>query len=285
MVQNPCSTAQRHLAHRAKKAVDTNVKAIESRIRYFQREEEKIWRDLEEVRRQAAKMEEGRGRRVLADQSIQQARELQTRQNRAKAAAAKSTGNEQLKRRQFQAMTEKALAGQEQRRTSQDILRQKRMQEDKVRLANYERAVTMQQKQLEAKLKINQEKAERIERMREAQELRRHEAELELQDAESRLPQLEAQELECLQRLQNSRIVTQTVLEELETSLGTRNSVTALLRSKQSKEHIDMGSGSFLEHSSLVDDTGVQEGSAEVGVWNMEVRDLPPPQCPTSLVR
>ena len=39
-------------ANRAKKAIERNRKAIENRIRYFQKEEEKIWRDLEEVRRQ-----------------------------------------------------------------------------------------------------------------------------------------------------------------------------------------------------------------------------------------
>lgn len=49
----PRSCAAGLQASRAKKAVQSNVKAIENRIRYFQREEAKIWRDLEEVRRQA----------------------------------------------------------------------------------------------------------------------------------------------------------------------------------------------------------------------------------------
>merc|ERR1740138_1958926 len=178
-----------HEANRAKKDRMANVKAIENRIRFFQREEEKIWRDLEEVRRQAATIEEGRSRTLekkTADRAIQQARELAVRQNRAKAAASKSTGNEQRKRNQFQSMREKAISGQEQRRTSQDILRQKRMQEDKNRLANYERAVAMQRSQLEAKLKANQEKSERIEQMRHAQETMRQEAELEVHESESR---------------------------------------------------------------------------------------------------
>jgi hypothetical protein len=277
------TSAARHLAHRAKKAVDVNAKAIESRIRYFQREEEKIWRDLEEVRRQAATIEEGRSRTLekkIADRTIQQERELMVRQNRARAAATKSTGQEQRKRNQFQAMKEKQIAGQEQRRTSQEILRQKRVAEDKARLANYERAVSAQRATLEAKLKINQEKVERIERMREAQEQARQDAELEVQDAESRLPELEAEELVCLQRLQNSRIVTQSVLEELETSLGSRNSVTSLLRSKQ-KDHIDMGNGSFLAHSSLAEEADEGGAMSQLGQdsteWNMEVRDLPPP--------
>merc|ERR1719414_2449992 len=112
-------------------------------------------------------------------------------------------------------------------------MRQKRMQEAQVRLKNSERAVAIQRAQLEARLKLNQERAVKLERLREEQEAERQQAENEVQEAESRLPELEAEEMVCLQRLQNSRIVTQSVLEELETSLGSQSSVTNLLRQKQ----------------------------------------------------
>merc|ERR550537_1157107 len=76
--------------------------------------------------------------------------------------------------------------------------------------------------------------------MREQQEQHRLLAENEVAEAESKLPDLEAQEMVCLQRLQNSRIVTQSVLEELESSLGAKSSVTTLLRQKQrGQEHLD----------------------------------------------
>lgn len=225
-----------HESFRAKKKVEDNCKMIENRIRYFQREEEKIWRDLEEVRRQAAMIEDGRSRKIeknLADRTIQQERELALRQNRARAAANRNSGTEVKKRNALLSMREKQIAGEEQRRISQDILRQKRMQETQSRLANSERAVAIQRAQLESRLKANQEKAMRIERLKQEQELERQMAEAEVGDMEDRLPQLEAEEMLCLQRLQNSRIVTQSVLEELESSLGKRSSVTTLLRSKQ----------------------------------------------------
>jgi hypothetical protein len=225
-----------HESFRAKKKVEDNCKMIENRIRYFQREEEKIWRDLEEVRRQAAMIEDGRSRKIeknLADRTIQQERELVYRQNQARAAQNRGSGIEVKKRNALLSMKEKQIAGEEQRRTSQDILRQKRMQETQSRLANSERAVAIQRAQLESRLKANQEKAMRIERLKQEQELERQMAEAEVGDMEERLPQLEAEEMLCLQRLQNSRIVTQSVLEELESSLGKRSSVTTLLRSKQ----------------------------------------------------
>mmetsp|Transcript_4968 Transcript_4968/g.11376 ORF Transcript_4968/g.11376 Transcript_4968/m.11376 type:complete len:91 (+) Transcript_4968:87-359(+) len=45
--------------------------------------------------------------------------------------------------------------------------------------------------------------------------------------------------MECLQRLQNSRRISQSVLQELETSLGARSPVATLLRAKQ-KDQLDL---------------------------------------------
>lgn len=241
--QEPALATSVHEANRVKKAVESNVKAIENRIRFFQREEEKIWRDLEEVRRQAATIEEGRSRTLekkLADRTIQQARSLVLEQNRARAAGQKQQGVDQRKRNQFVQMREKQIQGQEQRRISQDISRQKKMNEAQVRLQNSERAVAIQRQQLEARLQVNEERAKKLEFLRAEQYQDRAMAEIEVQEVESKLPALEAEEMVCLQRLQNSRIVTQSVLEELETSLGSRSSVTNLLRQKQ-RQQADLG--------------------------------------------
>eukprot|EP00927_Polykrikos_kofoidii_P074537 TRINITY_DN70537_c0_g1_i1.p1 TRINITY_DN70537_c0_g1~~TRINITY_DN70537_c0_g1_i1.p1 ORF type:complete len:364 (+),score=109.20 TRINITY_DN70537_c0_g1_i1:77-1093(+) len=232
-----------HEANRVKKAAETNVKAIENRIRFFQREELKIWRDLEEVRRQAATIEEGRARTLekkMAHRTIEEAKAASKMENAAKAAVMKKTITEQRRQNQAASMQLKRQVGDEQRRASQDILRQKRMNEAKQRLQNSERAVAIQRQQLEAKLKINQERSEKLDQLRDQQEAERIAAELEVQEVESRLPALEVEEMVCLQRLQNSRIVTQSVLEELESSLGTRSSVASLLRAKsKQQEHLD----------------------------------------------
>jgi len=241
-VDRPYS-ASVHDTHRAKKAVESNVNAIQNRIRFFQREEEKIWRDLEEVRRQAATIEEGRSRTLekkLADRTIQQARSLALEQNRVRATGQKTAGVEQRKRNQFAQIREKQIQGQDQRRISQDLARQKKMDDAQVRLQNSERAVAIQRQQLDARLKINQERSLKLDRLRIEHENERQQAELDVQDVESKIPALEAEEMVCLQRLQNSRIVTQSVLEELETSLGSRSSITNLLRQKQ-RQQADLG--------------------------------------------
>mmetsp|Transcript_17124 Transcript_17124/g.38693 ORF Transcript_17124/g.38693 Transcript_17124/m.38693 type:complete len:329 (-) Transcript_17124:119-1105(-) len=230
-----------HEASRAKKAIDRNRKAIENRIRYFQKEEEKIWRDLEEVRRQAAAIEEGRSRTIekkLADRAIQQEKELLLQQNRVRAAQNRVTVSDFRKQQQFETMREKQVSAQAQRESSQAILKQKRLVDMEMRRMNSERAALIQISQKEARPRASQERAARLERMREFQEYERQQAEQEVLEAESTLPELEEQELICLQRLQNSRVVTQSVLEELETRLGAQSSVATLLRSKQGVDSV-----------------------------------------------
>eukprot|EP00929_Paragymnodinium_shiwhaense_P070331 TRINITY_DN35626_c0_g1_i1.p1 TRINITY_DN35626_c0_g1~~TRINITY_DN35626_c0_g1_i1.p1 ORF type:complete len:330 (+),score=103.91 TRINITY_DN35626_c0_g1_i1:104-991(+) len=229
-----------HEANRMKKAMEQNVKAVQNRIRFFQREEEKIWKDLEEVRRQASAIEGGRARIVekkLADRHIVQAKEVTKHANRQRAAVMRQAGMEMRRQQQFQQTQAKQLAGQEQRRVSTEMLRQKRMQEAQSRLSNSEKAVAIQRTQLEARLKVNQDRAARLERLREQQESDRVAAETEVHQATSLLPDLEAEEMMCLQRLQNSRIVTQSVLQELESSLGTKSAVVNALRTKHKQQN------------------------------------------------
>eukprot|EP00929_Paragymnodinium_shiwhaense_P100767 TRINITY_DN63337_c0_g1_i1.p1 TRINITY_DN63337_c0_g1~~TRINITY_DN63337_c0_g1_i1.p1 ORF type:complete len:294 (+),score=68.51 TRINITY_DN63337_c0_g1_i1:106-987(+) len=233
-----------HEANRVKKSVEQNVVAIENRIRYFQREEEKIWKDLEEVRRQAAMIEEGRTRTVekkVADQTIAQAREARLQANRLRAAKTRQEVMEQRRQHQFVQTQAKQLAGQEQRRQSAEILRQKRMKEAQEKLSNSEKAVAVQRNQLEARLRVNQERAERLEKLRAEQEAERLTAEQDVHVASSRLPDLEAAEMMCLQRLQNSRIVTQNVLQELESSLGSGSAISSMLRNRPKQQQDSPG--------------------------------------------
>ena len=74
--------------------------------------QEKIWRDLDEVRRQATTVEEGRARAMekkLTSRSIAQARDLNTQQNRMKAATQKQA-NLAIRRSQRTAKLPKGLS-------------------------------------------------------------------------------------------------------------------------------------------------------------------------------
>jgi len=222
-------------ARRMRKGIETNANSIENRIKFFKREEEKIWRDLEEVRRQAAKIEDGRSRTLekkLADKAISQVREELLSENKHRVRTQKQVAVHNKSQKAEETQDRKRMASDQQRRESKEILDQKRKDEAQSRLHKSEKVITIQNGKLEAKMEANRQKLERIAQLRNEQEVGRIDAVNTVQQVESRLPALEAEEMECLQRLQNSRYVTQTVLQELEVSLGSRSAVTSLLRSK-----------------------------------------------------
>lgn len=109
-------------------------------------------------------------------------------------------------------------------------MQQKRLFLRETELRNSERAMTIQRSSIDARMRNNEIRQRRLEELHEEAEIRRAAAVKEVDDIESLLPNLEAQEMECLQRLQNSRVVTANVLEELEASLGQSSSVTNQLR-------------------------------------------------------
>lgn len=237
-----------------KKAYQMNAKAIENRISYFKREEEKIWKDLEEVRRQAAKIEDGRGRSMekkLAAKAIAQQKDASVHGNLLRAAQQKATSEAVRIENSYEAEKRKKLQWQKRRQEAAELLQGKKMMEMQSRLRNSERAVAVQRQQLEAKLNMNQLRAQKLSNIREQQERNRQNAEIAVMKVEQQLPMLEAEELLCVQRLQNSRIVTQSVLQELEQSLGATSPVASLLRSKAHR--IQDGDGH-------VDENGLDSG-------------------------
>merc|ERR1712232_248342 len=198
--------------------------------------------DLEEVKRQASTIEDGRARAMekkTHDRAIAEAKERTVFQNRLRvdqerqalqAARASSKGFKD------RAVQEKQAAANEQRKIARHNLRQKHLDEAQMRLRNSEKAVAAQQARLESKLKQNRDKAERLRIAREQDVTDMRTATEDYHIAEARIPLLEAEEMACLQRLQNSRHHTLAVLEELEGSLGSRGSVAALVRSKATSQ-------------------------------------------------
>lgn len=215
-----------------------SAKVIENRILYCQREEDRLWRDVQEVRRQASIRDKGKMRTAekrMSEQAIQEGRELHLEGRRSKAnqtkkmledSAHKLNEAREGRRQQLE------VSSQDQRRMSAEILRQKRLGEKQSALRNTERAVAIQRSQLVARFKTAQQKSERIQALREDAERHRMEKELGVHELESRLSVLEAEELACIERLQNSRVVTQSVFDELETSFGSRASMCSIMRGR-----------------------------------------------------
>jgi len=218
--------------YRSKKLAQGNAQTIKNRIAYFAREEAKIWRDLEDVRRQTGKIEDGRARKSEKDQANQSLlrRSQQLYYENRLNAARKKKDRDVIRDIHEKALIEKRANGEERRQKAQEVLQQKRLFLRETELRNSERAMTIQRSSIDARMRNNEIRQRRLEELHEEAEIRRAAAVKEVDDIESLLPNLEAQEMECLQRLQNSRVVTANVLEELEASLGQSSSVTNQLR-------------------------------------------------------
>ncbi|CAD7976457.1 unnamed protein product [Amoebophrya sp. A25] len=222
-------------AFRMRKSVSQSAKTIQNRINYFKREEDRIWKGLEEVRRQAGKIEDGRGRileKKLADKTVNQRKQQDFYQRKMQVTEMRHSIEHGKASTRAELTNLRQMQGQLRKREAHEAFRQKQAADQQRRLANSDKVLQQQREQLEAKLRINQEKADRLSRIRREQDVARRKQETEVEFINNQIPQLEEEEMRCLQRLQNSRIVTQSVLSELEGSLGARNPVTNLLRAK-----------------------------------------------------
>eukprot|EP00927_Polykrikos_kofoidii_P073433 TRINITY_DN69473_c0_g1_i1.p1 TRINITY_DN69473_c0_g1~~TRINITY_DN69473_c0_g1_i1.p1 ORF type:complete len:488 (+),score=108.10 TRINITY_DN69473_c0_g1_i1:53-1465(+) len=243
MDMSPQAPQTKHELRRAEKGYAQNVMTVQHRIDYFKREEERIWRGLEDVRRQAAKMEECRNRlreREAAENAVKQLKYRTLMENRIRAKGQREEIIRQRKQNTLETMQAKRYSSMQQKNESRELENRKRMGQVEQRRSNSERVISSQRDTIVAKLRSNQERSERLTRIREEQEYARLEAQRDAERVGGRLPDLEAQELACLQRLQNSRIVEQTVLQELEASLGVPLSGTLRNRHSRATNYVDM---------------------------------------------
>ncbi|CEM24490.1 unnamed protein product [Vitrella brassicaformis CCMP3155] len=234
-----------HEALRRKKQLEQNSKALKNRISYFKREEEKIWRDLDEVRRHASRIEDGRARTLekkMADKAISHYKESEVCANKDKAAQQRMSHSSSRQMASYEFIKSKQQSAENTRAESQDYLRQKKMMEADTNLRNSNRAMVVHRERLLAKKRIDGERARRLQELKGDQEERERALFAEVMALEAQLPELEATEGTCLQRLQNSRVVSHSILEDLERSLGSRggatssrNSLNASLRAKTAK--------------------------------------------------
>lgn len=206
---------------------------IENRIKFFNREEVKMWRDLEGVRRHAIKLEDGRIRLLekrLAEKAIAQSKELEINAARVRAQSMKELRESQPLSAIYKIYLENNKKCTDVKLQSQENLRVKHLHEAQVRFYNTMRAQALQKQHLEAKGKHQHRLIDRQVRLQTLREERQNEANKRLQEVADVIPFLERLEHQGLERLQASRLVTVSVFKELETSIGDRTTAALLSR-------------------------------------------------------
>merc|ERR1719159_508902 len=170
----------------------------------------------------------------------QQIRDAQTSNayNRDKAKAIRDgTRAGLLEQRQMNVQATKAQ--------SQQFLLQKKEREALERQDNAARSAFIKQRKEEAKRRLEEDRLAQLEKYREDYEARTAQEEMLRARTDSLVAKMEREEMELIQRLQNTQTVQKNAYDELEAALGaTSQQISTGMRSKGSSSGQKAGGGS-----------------------------------------
>jgi len=210
-------------AKEARKRSELDAQLLANRIALLKQEEEKAWKKIEETRSRAQKIID------IREQNEQKsAAKEEFYKNRWDSIRAAQNCNQQ-NREKSRAVREAARNGlMEARRTnaakskqqSHQILFQKKEREAQHLNSNFEKGDMIKQKKEDAKRRLEDERLAALERSRQDYEKRAAQEDLLRNRTEALVSQMEKEEMELIQRLQNTQTVQRNAYEELEAALG-----------------------------------------------------------------
>eukprot|EP00929_Paragymnodinium_shiwhaense_P095885 TRINITY_DN57206_c0_g1_i1.p1 TRINITY_DN57206_c0_g1~~TRINITY_DN57206_c0_g1_i1.p1 ORF type:complete len:292 (-),score=81.48 TRINITY_DN57206_c0_g1_i1:142-933(-) len=226
-------------AKEARKRAELDAQLLANRIALLKQEEEKAWRKIEETRKRASEIQELRQQneeKFAAKEQFYKAKwesiraaQTQNAYNRDKAKAVRDATRQGL-------VDARIANAHKTKQQSQLFLLQKKEREAAERQANTERSGLLRQKKEEAKRKLEEERLAQLERYRDDYEARTAQEELLRARTDALVAQMEKEEMELIQRLQNTQTVQRNAYEELEVALGqTSQQISSSKRSTNSQ--------------------------------------------------
>jgi len=210
-------------AKESRKRAELDAQLLANRIALLKQEEEKAWKKIEETRKRATEIT------TLRDQNEQKfgakeqfykakwesirSAQSQNQQNRDKSKAVREST-------QLGLMEARARNAEETKQHSQQMLLHKKERQHAELQANVERSQMIKQKKEDGKRKLEEDRLAQLEKFREDYEARAAQEELLRARTDSLVAKMEKEEMELIQRLQNTQTVQRNAYEELENSLG-----------------------------------------------------------------
>jgi len=189
----------------------------------LKQEEEKTWKKIEETRKRANEITELRAQneeKFAAKEAFYKSKwesirsaQTQNQYNRDKARAVRDATRQGL-------MDARATNASQSKEQSQQMLLQKKERESAERQANADRSNMIKQRKEEAKRKLEEDRLAQLEKFREDYEARAAQEELLRARTDALVAKMEKEEMELIQRLQNTQTVQRNAYEELENALG-----------------------------------------------------------------
>jgi len=208
----------------ARKRAELDAQLLANRIALLKQEEEKAWKKINETTTRTQAIVALR----VENESKFQAKEQYYKEKWSAIRNAQSqNGDERAQARARRDASGQALLGAKQanhastKQQSQQMLMAKKEREDGDRHANAERSNYIKVKKEEAKRGLEMERLEKIEKFRADYDARTSQEEMLRARTDALVAKMEREEMELIQRLQNTQTVQRNAYEELEAALGT----------------------------------------------------------------
>jgi len=210
-------------AKEARKRTELDAQLLANRIALLKQEEEKAWKKIEETRKRASEIMETRKQnesKLNAKEENYKAKwesirnaQAHNAMNREQAKALRDESRKGLQYKKYQ-------NAQNAKQQSQQILLEKKAREEADQEANKQRSSYLKQRKEEAKRRMEEHQLAQMERVREECEARTAQEDLLRAKTEALVAKMEHEEMELIQRLQNTQTVQRSAYEELEAALG-----------------------------------------------------------------
>jgi len=210
-------------AKEARKRAELDAQLLANRIALLKQEEEKAWKKIEETRKRAAEIMDLRKQneqKFAAKEDFYKAKWESIRQAQAQNAQARDKAKALRDQTRMGLLEQKHKNAQSTKQQSQQFLLQKKERESTERQANIERSSYLKARKEEAKRRLEEDRLAQLEKFREDYEARTAQEELLRARTDSLVAKMEKEEMELIQRLQNTQTVQRNAYEELEAALG-----------------------------------------------------------------
>jgi len=214
-------------AKESRKRAELDAQLLANRIALLKQEEEKAWKKIEETRKRSNEilgLRNANEGKFLAKEDFYKGKwegirhaQAQNAYNRDRAKATRDATRNLL-------LENKKKSVQEVKTVSQNNLLQKKERQSLERDINAERSAAIRRQKAEAKARVQQEEERRLQKYREDYENRVAQEEMLRARTEALVAQMEKEEMELIQRLQNTQTVQRKAYEELEGALGSSSS-------------------------------------------------------------
>jgi len=226
-------------AKEARKRAELDAQLLANRIALLKQEEEKAWAKINETRRRAQEITTQHSQnqqKFIAKEQFYKEKWDSIRQAQAQNTYQRDQAKEMRAQTRNLLLEDKKNGVKQSKLESQDNLAQKKEREASERQANNDRGQMIKMQKLEAKRRLENERKQKLEQFHEDYEGRIGEEEMLRERTQALVAAMEKEEMELIQRLQNTQTVQRNAYEELEQALGhTSQQISTSVREKGGK--------------------------------------------------